>query len=716
MIELKTLRIKGFRAYTEEKEFIFDNHVVLLFGENHRGKSSTLNAIEWCLFGNECIGKDTGIRERIEWEIPNRNMRPYEALVEVNLKDKTTEGKITVARKWVSARKDELSVTLPDGKSLRGNEAKEKLTQVLGLSFRDFLTTVYQHQEAIRDVLVQEPKERNEAIDRLLGLSNYRNIIRGIESAKLGIKQRKMVDEFDNFVSSIDTILRSRENDLRDKRKKAVEKGLKETQLDEKGALEIAGKVKGQLHKFSSEVGLTLADLQVPAQRIDLHEFQKTTGGEIKRFRSEMPDVRKQQDLFEERTKTTALKEQYEQKESDWKTAKNKFEAMKKETSKLKVEVEEIENKISEKEKELRTADAKGAVITEAIDYLRLEGVDKNICPVCETEKPGLFEHLEKEWTEKYEKALGVIESQLDTFKKRKDEINIWFGEYKRAKRDYEDAYKGIEQIKKRIGGALGQGISIEDDLGVILSNELKEVNKRLEELGKAVKYKQATLDQIVSELEKINLIMDILDLEEKKRIVEQIQQSSEYQQMEDLKDEMAILVDDIEKIKEAIREASYKESEQKVTAAGNVIDNYFHRIANNPSIRKIEFSVKVDSRTGFNSYMFKDQGGKDLTPILSQGDLNAMALSIFLGMGCSRGTNQTFGFVMLDDPSQSLGSEHKENLIRILNEVSCERMVILSSMDKELQNLSLSKMTRAKTKYVFYDWTTKQGPEVKKE
>jgi hypothetical protein len=42
--------------------------------------------------------------------------------------------------------------------------------------------------------------------------------------------------------------------------------------------------------------------------------------------------------------------------------------------------------------------------------------------------------------------------------------------------------------------------------------------------------------------------------------------------------------------------------------------------------------------------------------------------------------------------------------------------MVILSSMDKELQNLSLSKMTRAKTKYVFYDWTTKQGPEVKKE
>ncbi len=40
---------------------------------------------------------------------------------------------------------------------------------------------VYQHQENIRAVLTQEPKDRNEALDRLFGLSDYRNIIEGIK-------------------------------------------------------------------------------------------------------------------------------------------------------------------------------------------------------------------------------------------------------------------------------------------------------------------------------------------------------------------------------------------------------------------------------------------------------------------------------------------------------------------------------------------------------
>jgi len=44
------------------------------------------------------------------------------------------------------------------------------------------------------------------------------------------------------------------------------------------------------------------------------------------------------------------------------------------------------------------------------------------------------------------------------------------------------------------------------------------------------------------------------------------------------------------------------------------------------------------------------------------------------------------------------------------------ERMVILASMDKELQDLVLSKITKAKTKYIFSDWTAERGPELRKE
>lgn len=105
MIVLKALKVKGFRAYTKEREFVFDNPAILLFGENHCGKSSTLNAIEWCLFGNECVGKETGIRERVDWEIVNRNMRPPDALVVLEFEDKATGGKLTVTRRWVSEKR-----------------------------------------------------------------------------------------------------------------------------------------------------------------------------------------------------------------------------------------------------------------------------------------------------------------------------------------------------------------------------------------------------------------------------------------------------------------------------------------------------------------------------------------------------------------------------------------------------------------------------------
>lgn len=715
MVTLKRLRIKGFRAYMEDKEFVFDNPVILLFGDNGTGKSSTLNAIEWCLFGNECIGAKSGIRERIDWEIPNRNLGPSADIsVELELEDENAHA-YKIFRGWISKTKDELKITVPDGQALEGQNAKEELGRLLKSSFRDFLTTVYQHQEVIRAIVTEEPKERNDAIDRLLGLSDYRNILTGIEAAKLSTRQKGMSADFDSFTREIETALRTRESDLKDERGKAAEKGLKENQVSEKGALEISSEVKDKLLNFASELGLSVADLEVPKRWTDLYEFQEVVDAEIKRFRSEMPDVKKQQELFKRRAEITELKEKYTEQEKGWKSVKSDYDIKEKETSKMKVEVEELEKKISESEKERSEVSARGVVIREAINYLELEGIDTNVCPVCGTRKLDLLGHLQKEWVERYEKIIGKIQDELDRHEKRRCEVKAWFEEYNRIKKSFESAYKRVAEVGKEIGKALNREITAEDDPDAILNNALKEVSKKLEELEKAVENKQEKLNGIAFSMGKMQIIVGILSLEEKKRIVEQIQQSSEYLRMEELRDQMAILVDDVEKIKQAISEASHEAAKQKVTAAGEAIDNYFRRIANHPAVTKIEL-VTVDSKTARNQYEFKDQNGEYLTPILNQGDLNALALSIFLGMSSLKGATQPFGFVMLDDPSQSAGSGYKEKLVEVLDEVLDERMVILSSMDKELKELILSKITKAKTKYIFSDRIPERGPEVKKE
>lgn len=718
MITLKHLKVRGFRAYLEDKEFDFDNPAILLFGENHQGKSSTLNAIEWCFFGNACIGAKSGIRERIGWEVPNRYLGPSsEVYVELELEDNHNHS-YTILRRWISQAKDELIITLPEGKSLEGDQAEEKLTQILQLSFRDFLTTVYQHQEVIRAILTQQPKQRNDAIDRLLGLSDYRNILAGIRKAKLPTEQKEMGKAFDKFTDEIDVALRTRESDLNDKKEKALQKGLKDDQLCEDGVLGVANHVKEELLAFASEVNLSLTDLEVPESWRDLDQFQKIAGQEINRFRAEMPDVRQQQDLFDHRGEIEKLKIKYERAKQDLCEARSDLDDFVKQNGDeeaLNKRKTEIEEQIEAKTKELEETSAKAAAVRNSIDYLKLEGVNQDKCPVCGKETTDLLRHLKAEWDKRFEKQLGGIRTQIKELKTQLGRVEGLLSQYNALQGDVNTAKKRVGKIVKEIGDKLDREITSKDDPSIILKRGLDEIELELDKLEKAVDAKQKRLNEIGSSLEKVQLIVDILALAEKKKIVEQIEQSSEYQQLEGLKTQMAFLVNDVDMIKQAISETSHEEAEQKVSTAGEIIDQNFCQIANNPSVTEIQFSVSVDSRTASNSYEFKDQDGKDLTPILSQGDLNALALSIFLGMASSEETNQPLEFIMLDDPTQSLGSDHKEKLVEVLNQVLEERTVILSSMDKELQDLILSKITKAKTRYMFSDWTRSKGPQVEK-
>lgn len=717
MFSIKNLKIKGFRGYVEEKEFFFETPVILLFGENHRGKSSALNAIEWCLFGNECIGKNTGIRERIDWEIRNRNLPSKdEVFVELELEDENNSV-YKVLRRWVSKTKDELEITLSDGQLLKEQGAKEKIAQLLKSSFRDFLTTVYQHQEAIRAIFTQEPKDRNDALDRLLGLSDYRNILSGIESTYLNKRQNELEDSFKKFKDEIEVALRTRQHDLKEKREELIKKGLKEDHINEKGALEIAKAVRDELSKFVSDIGLTLTDLLLPENWKELKEkFLNVAVKEITRFRSEMPDVKRQTELHNQNSQITSLYSDYESKNRKLKTVKEKIDKFIKEhgnEEKLNNIKSNKEKQITFKEKEMKEVNTKGKTISDAIDYLKMEGIDKNICPVCGEKTPDLLTHLEEEWNKKYKEQMGKIKDEIEKLKKDLDNVEILLKQLKELSNDFENAKGEITEVNKKIIEQLKREITEEDDPLVLLNNKLNENQDELNKLEQYVKSRQEKLNDIQAKEIQIQLIVDILNLEEKKKIVEEIKQTPEYKQMEELKDQMAILVNEVNKIKEAINAASFEDAKNKITSAGKMISDLFCKITNNPAVSKIELSVNTD-RTGKNNYEFKDQHGKDLTPVLSQGDLNAFALSIFFGLSSS--LNNQFGFTMLDDPSQSLSSEHKEKFIGILDAISEKRTIILSTMDKELQELALSKLTKVKTKYIFTGWAPENGPEIKGE
>ena len=172
MLTIDKLEVEGFRGFPKKSgEIIFSSPAVLFFGDNHQGKSTAINAIEWCIFGDQCIGSKSGIRERVGgWEIVNRKSSSASVKLEMCLDG----NKYVIERKTPKKGKKgkTLTLCLPDNSELKDIEAEQELRKIIKLSYKDFSTTVYQHQETIRDIVIQKPKDRNDGIDRLLGLSD----------------------------------------------------------------------------------------------------------------------------------------------------------------------------------------------------------------------------------------------------------------------------------------------------------------------------------------------------------------------------------------------------------------------------------------------------------------------------------------------------------------------------------------------------------------
>jgi DNA repair exonuclease SbcCD ATPase subunit len=204
------------------------------------------------------------------------------------------------------------------------------------------------------------------------------------------------------------------------------------------------------------------------------------------------------------------------------------------------------------------------------------------------------------------------------------------------------------------------------------------------------------------------------LHSQEKQRTLEAIQESPAFRALEAARDQVAEWVSDLEAVRAAVAAVAREEAGTKLQAAEDTIDAYFRTLTRHPAVQHVRLRLD-EARGQRNSYEVTDQDGQDLMPILSQGDLNALALAIFLGLA-SADTANGLGFVMLDDPSQSLGSEHKRQLVKVLHEISQSKRLLLATMDREFRALLTDHLKRSRTEYTFGEWQPETGPCVTRD
>lgn len=687
---IKSLKVKAFRGFVKEAKFEF-GPVTILFGPNGTGKSSTLNAIEWCLFGKDCIGKDTGIRERKGWKYENRNTKDHPS-VEIELKD---GGKLLRTK----------------NKFTNSSSIEELLKKY---SFKDFSTGVYQHQEVIRAILTDEPRVRNQGFDRLLGLSDYRNAIESLQKVmKEAMKKQSLLeDEISNITNEIKLKIKTWDKIIND-RKEELKNIVKDENISPAGEKNFKQKILNKLEKLLIELSLEPSDeLKDLSIELDTKKFFDLVKRKIQRYRSEMPDLKKQGELHSKLAELDRLLRKYRDSKNSHREKKQKLDEFISNNG-IKDELEnrrlKLENELKDLEKKEKEVSLRGSIISKAIEFLEEENKNKDECPVCGKHTINLLEHLKKEYKEKYESELYELKQKIKSNQSEKENIEKLIKEFDKLQKDVFEAEKEIREKEQEISRVLDIQIKGDEDYEVILNQKIKETENEINRIKEIVEEKQKKIGEIEEDNSILYKINEILDLKNRRESARKIETSPEWKKLKEKAEEWKKLWDLLSNIISALQNVSQEEAKEKIESAGNKIKEYFLKITAHPAIKDIKLDVKPDVR-GFNSYEIKDQDGEEIIPILSQGNLNALALAIFLAL-CE---NLPFGLIMLDDPSQSLSSKEKEGLSKVLNEISNFKQIIISTMDNELFEFLKNNITKQKKVYHFEKWEPMEGPQIK--
>ncbi|MBU3912843.1 MAG: hypothetical protein KKE50_01995, partial [Nanoarchaeota archaeon] len=609
---------------------------------------------------------------------------------------------------------------LPDGTGKEGDEGEQKIARLIGVSFKDFATTVYQHQETIHDFVMQKPSEQGDVMDRLLGLSDCRNILDGIKKSDISKVQKELSKEFNEFQARIQQAIKIRQKDLDDKRGKAKEKKLSEEELNENKLLEMAESTIKDIGDFARLLGLTTTTVSPLSDWKNTELFITDIKNECSRLWAESPDVKEQSEKQKKRSEMVSLKSQYETQYLNLKSKRKNLQDFERGNgnrdeidSKIRKAVEEIEAV----DKEIKRTSPKAELIEKGISILKLAAPsDADICPLCGEKVSNLLEHLRKEWEEKIKTQVQELKKQQGEWDKRKTDFERLKKEHVRLDEDTQREKERLKKAINNISGFLHKELGEGDDPTVILSIEIKNIDSGLKETEDAIKSKQSTIGTILEKTDVMNLLYDILLFKNKLEGINQVQRTDEYQTQEKIRTDVSDLVRDVEELSKIIKSCMLKEAEEKIGSAKGAIDYYFRRITNNPAFQTLNIKVEEDKKIGGNFYIFEDQDGKRPIPILSQGDLNSLALSIFLGLTKTSGDSHPLGFILMDDPSQSLDSQQKTRLVEILNELSDIKNITVSTMDTELQQFLKDGITKVKIIYKFSDWAPNSSPKISKE
>jgi len=713
---LETLEIEGFRGFNEKKSFQFNKPIVFLFGNNGLGKSSTLGAIEWCLFGDfvsvQCL--ETRTKDELINDINPKGIARVKLILK---KDEDVYELIREKEKGTRRTKFVL-------KSLEGefteNEAQEKCNKLLGTTLDDFHRTVFLHQESVRGLLTEETVVRDEAMDRLFGLDKIRNIIDNIPIRKIKEQINSLRNEKEKIEEKIKGAIENCELTLKKREKDAKEEGLSRNELNFNFATQLSKSLISDITKLAKQHKISLPEVTSPKELSEIKPLLTKSKSTLSECKKMIPEISEMDQLIDQKSDLSDLHGQCKRNATDtskWKITLKGIERKYGNETKIKVNIKKAEKKVKDLDVKRKEISINARLLQDAIEYLEMTISD--MCPVCgaDIKRDKLISKLKKHVKETQRREMLKIDTEVKKAKSMKDLLERKLSEWGEASENLKGALKERDSLVEKVAERLEE--KPRADVLKQLSKRILELNRKIKKLERRHKKREAQFRKAERKIDQLKALQDVLttkkDLEEIKQIYSPEEEKKET--LESEINELSSLEGDLNKIMRAAVKVQTSLATDIINKSSSNITGFYKKLTDHPYYTNLKIGVESKESRGYikNSYSIKAFNPKEKKETLavtrlSVGQMNCAALAIHLAL--SKILSHKLGFLIMDDPSQSLDTEHKIALVKLLKSIVPYNQVIISTHEVEFRDFLKSQLRSGEGRYVyeFINWS-KSGP-----
>ncbi|MCB9880695.1 MAG: AAA family ATPase [Planctomycetes bacterium] len=709
LLGLEVRDVRGIR----ELALDLDADIIVLEGENGEGKSSILQSIEWCLFGERMEKKTgSGITARVAFELTRRSSNTPSVELRFALRQGTDTPEVT--RRIVTLRRhrdgatesfecrEEVHTThiertpKPDGPR-QGNlfatpepatpkrtstvdasefvdaDAEARLVELGFPTWDEWRRAFCQHQEDPRHAIV-DSNDRSAALASLLGLDTWTRLRDRIES----LAPRRYLTQLDKVEAKVgedfERLLSSKDDAAAALRKSLVDRGV----VVDRAASEVADGVRARLHQLGRGIGEPLGLPPVPkvtdrdAFRAWIRSFSSSALRAASDSTASADRLERRDTLTRELRIARASSARLERAV----TRQSEHARRHDDEARIATRCDEIRAVLAEREVALRRENARVALLHDARAFLRERYGEALDCPLCEHDAPDLALRIERELTRSAGGTTEEVQQSIERLGSELSACEALLVENRALSLEVENAKKDDDAARARLSLLLELGP--ENDVFGAAEAALRTMDAEIAD-------SRGRMAAIEEQLASFRLEVDALADLERLALAEQRNTSridpdglASRDAFERALDEASEFATDLDVLARFARDEQATASEVRLREVEEDFGRFTALVL--PEAKSRQHRIVQRGTAQQLRYDIVDDEDKSALAIANQATLSAIAFALLFARAESRAASGHPAFVVLDDPAQSLDAKHAEGLAIAIRELSERCPVLVAS------------------------------------